>query len=629
MNRRRFLRSAGRLLVAAPLLGGCDGDASTAATDVARTPFFSDDLTSPGEGWGKRWLNVRYEGVLVRGPGGGSIEVAAPGHRAIAGELRRMDYLAQPVVVPGFETDDCSVAGELRIEGPVQAGVLARWSYDTCYALLVSAREALLCRYDPADMSVLAREPVTLSDDAVRVTLAARGGRLSGSVRQGRASLSLTARDEAPLGAGAVGVVVNPLDDAAGGRATVAAFRASSARRPSRPIPRFAYRFTGAVLSGPRRCRARVTARTVLPEAVAFDIADNEGFEGARRIGPVAPRGRLGAVHAWIDDLDHDVEYHWRPVARGGRVRGEAARFRTPAAGGAATRFAFGCCTTGRMASYPSFEQASSLRPEFYVHAGDWGYADLNALDQRADHFQSRWTRLLRVAETQDLLATTPLLFWQDDHDYQADNGWSGTVKRYTVSAFDELHANPTDDYFDFRWADVHLWCLDCRLFASDPEAPDDAAKTRLGARQKAWLVQGMSRSDAPVLVVASAMAFRDKDEDDPGWHNVYAHERDELLAFFSSLDARVVILSGDSHGQRLIHHHEFGDLYEITSSGTDFPFSEFGQGKNDPDHTLAYVARTGFALVELDPPGADRHITVRVVGSDGATLIEKTLTVG
>jgi hypothetical protein len=103
-----------------------------------------------------------------------------------------------------------------------------------------------------------------------------------------------------------------------------------------------------------------------------------------------------------------------------------------------------------------------------------------------------------------------------------------------------------------------------------------------------------------------------------------------ELLEFFSGLDATVVILSRDAHGQRLLHHHEFGELYEITSSGTDFSWpSGFGQGNHDPEHTVEDVEQIGFALVELQPTGSDRRLTVAVIGSDdGATLFRKSFPV-
>jgi hypothetical protein len=92
------------------------------------------------------------------------------------------------------------------------------------------------------------------------------------------------------------------------------------------------------------------------------------------------------------------------------------------------------------------------------LHAGDWGYADTTSVARRADHFQARWIRLLRAPEVSRLLERTPLLFWQDDHDYGADNGWAQTFPPYAVDAFDELHANPANDFFDIRWGDVRVW---------------------------------------------------------------------------------------------------------------------------------------------------------------------------
>jgi phosphodiesterase/alkaline phosphatase D-like protein len=302
---------------------------------------------------------------------------------------------------------------------------------------------------------------------------------------------------------------------------------------------------------------------------------------------------------------------------------------------GRGLRFAFGSCTSGRTTDYNSFATAASLDPEFYLHGGDFGYANLNSVEHSPDHFQARWSRLVRVPEMTQLLDKAPLMFWQDDHDYQSDNGWSKTCKPYTIWSFDEFHANPTDHYFDVRWGDVHVWCLDCRLYATDPEAPDDANKSRIGFEQKAWLKKGMRESDAPVRVVASAMVFRNKVNDDPGWHNVYTTERDELLGFFASIrdeqDATVFILSGDSHGHRLIHHYEFGELFEITASGTDFPpEAHWWQGNNDPQHTIYSIdARTGFALIELDPPGPNRTITIKSTASkDGAVMFLKVLPV-
>jgi phosphodiesterase/alkaline phosphatase D-like protein len=443
----------------------------------------------------------------------------------------------------------------------------------------------------------------------------------------------LSFRDGHPLSWGHAGVFANPSAPDVRRSAFFRSLRVTSLGATRVPQPRFAYRFAGAVEPAENGYRVRLSARTTLPESISFEIARSPDFSDARVVGPLRPRGRLGSVTAWVEGLEPDARYVWRPVVRRprGAARGPVASLRTPPPPGSPVVFVFASCTSGRMADYPSFARAASYRPAFLLHAGDWGYADGTSYAHSPDHFQARWTRLLRSHSVGRLVAQTPLLFWQDDHDYQADNGWAETVPAYAVRAFDELHANPGDEYFDVRWGDVHVWCLDCRLYASDPAAPDDAAKTRLGAAQKAWLKQGMASSDAPVRIVASAMAFRDKVNDDVGWHNVYTHERDELLRFFSEIDATTLILSGDSHGQRLIHHHEFGELFEITSSGTDFPPGLFrGQGLNDPEHTLIYAQRTAFALVRLDPAGAARKLTVSCISSeDGEVLLAKSLPVG
>ncbi|MDQ3981133.1 MAG: alkaline phosphatase D family protein, partial [Actinomycetota bacterium] len=562
--------------------------------------------------------------------GQGIVEVEPAVEKALQEGKEVAEYMARPVIAPAVDAADVSVTATVELDGPVEAGVVARVSYDEGYALLVREGEARLYRYDVVDRTLLDETPIP-SRPANVVSLKVRGHRISGTVGMDGDTVHLEAEDPAPLARGFAGVLVNPASTSEGGRGLFSDLLLAPAEA-GETAPRFAYRFAGA--AGLERntsaYRVRVTARTEVPMPVAFEYSVNEDFGDSVVTPSRKPAGKLGSVHRWLEDLEGDTLYYWRPLAvrDGMRFPGPAATFRTPPGAGAPVRFAYGCCTSGRITQYPSFETARSFEPAFYLHSGDWGYADLTCLARRADHFQARWMRLLRERNVAALLAQTPLVFWQDDHDYQGDNGWAETVQQYAVDAFDELHANPTDEYFDLVWGDVHVWCLDCRLYASDPLAPDDADKTRIGFGQKEWLKRGMAASRAPVKVVASAIVFRNKVPEDPGWHNVYTHERDELLEFFSSVDGTVVILSGDSHGQRLIHHFEYGELYEINSSGTDFDGGT--QGNNDPEHTLVNLNGVGgFALVDLDAAGRDRKLTVRVIGvADGKTLFEKSLPV-
>jgi hypothetical protein len=634
LDRRAFLKVAtGSLAVAGAALTSCDDEAprSTGPAPAAGEPFFSDDFTSDGHGWGDEWLNVRYESGWWVSAGVGVCDVPVGVPKALAAGKARTEYMTQPVIHPRKHTNTPTVSARVLLEGPIEAGIIACASFDESYALLVAEGRALLCRYGETDREVVVEKRVDDTSGWLDLILsAAPDGALRASVAtQSGVEATLEGQVPHPLDTGFVGTLVNPLSSERGCRGRFKAFRARSVGAGSEPHPRFTHRFTGGIVPDATGFKARVTARTEVPQPIAFEVSTATDFSSSTEIPAAAPEGKLGAVHAWLEGLETGTTYYWRPiaVADGARVVGSPAIFKTPAPA-AAVRFAFASCTSGRVTEYPSFATMKKLEPELLIHAGDWGYADLSSTDRRADHFQARWIRQLRAPEVASLLTRTPLVFWQDDHDYAADNGWAETCQDFTVWSFDELHANPSDDYFDLRWGDVHIWCLDCRLHATDPEGPDDETKSRIGFEQKAWLKEGMTASDAPVKIVASAMVFRNKDPDDPGWQSVYTHERDELLEFFSEVDGTVAILSGDSHGHRLIHHFEFGELWEINSSGTDFPAG--GQDNYDPEHTPINISRGGgFALVELDPPGPGRELTIRTIGSsDGATLFEKRLPV-
>lgn len=619
IDRRTFLKVTGAS--AAGLLVACEAEvAPPPRPEVSR---FTERFATQGEGWGPKWLNVRYEGPLSVEDGRGVVEVEPAVEKALQEGKEVAEYMARPVIVPELDLAETRVKGTVELDGPVDAGLIACVTYDEGYALLAGDDKVRLWRYDVVDRKLLAEQDFPTSGE-LRMSLRVNGRSVWGSFDSHRGGGGVNFEDDDPLPRGFAGVLVNPASTTEGGRAYFSDVVIEG--RGNDTTPRFAYRFAGAI----EETRARVTARTEVPMAVAFEYSTNEDFAGSTITPSRKPEGNLGSVHRWLEDLEPDTLYHWRPLAvrDGEKIPGPPATFRTPPPAGAAVRFAYGCCTSGRITEYPSFERARALEPAFYLHSGDWGYADLTCVARRADHFQAKWMRGLRERNVAGMLGQVPLMFWQDDHDYQADNGWAGTVQEYTIGAFDELHANPSDEYFDVRWGDVHVWCLDCRLYATDPDAPDDARKTRIGFEQKEWLKQGMTDSDAPVKVVAAAMVFRNKVPEDPGWHNVYATERDELLEFFSAVDGTVVILSGDSHGQRLIHHYEFGELYEINSSGTDFDGGS--QGNNDPDHTLVNLTGVGgFAVVDVDEAGPGRKVTVRVIGAaDGAELFHKSLPV-
>jgi hypothetical protein len=624
MNRRTFIA---RLGASFGVTVGLVTSACTPRDSLNR--FFEDDFSRTEPGWGEPWSNVRYKGEWSTSGEEGIIVIPPAPRWYTRPDRPQMEYLGRPVVIEDRVVADVHVEALVAIHGLAEIGIVSRYWFDEAYALLLSPSEALLCKYGRMDRIIFARSRLQGAGKNWRLEMTVRKDEIEARVRDSTEEHLLKARDDDPLPAGHVGVAVNATDAERPGRGHFGHFAASSWRDPVPPKPRFVYRFAGGIVPSGTAFRARVTTLTDVRRDVSFQISEDPGLGDARSVGPFSPEGDLGSVHAWIDDLLPDRRYHWRPVADD--VEGPIGSFSTPPPPGSAVRFIFGSCTSGKIDHYPSFQRAAGFRPHFYLHAGDWGYADQNAAELGPDHFQSRWIRLLRADGVTSLIEQCPLLFWQDDHDYQADNGWEGTVPAYTVGAFDELHANPANDYFELRWGDLHIFCLDCRLHASNPADPDGPGKSRLGQDQKSWLISSVTNSDAPVRVIASPMVFRNKDPRDSGWHNAYRYERDELLSLFASLDATILILSGDAHSQRLIHHFEFGDLYEVTSSGTDMVESDgWRQGSFDPEHTVMEVLdQTGFALVDLDAGGRGRQLKVRSVATnDGTILFEKSFAV-
>lgn len=628
------MKAAGGSLLAASaaLTVACEDENGGPGVEPAgarRSVFFRDDFERTGDGWGEEWTNVRYAGAWSVAGGRGRIELPPSTPKAV-GEKGKVvaAYMARPVLVGEHEVGDVEVQATVSAERGAEAGLLARAGFDEGYALLLSGDEVLLCRYGTADREILGSEPLRPAD-SYRLTLTVEGDRVIGVAepRGSQRAVQLEAFDERPIERGRVGTLLNPTTPDATA-ADFARFRAASTEMPETPVPQVVYAFVGADYSE-GTYRPRVTGLVDPPSPAVVELRRSDTDEEPIRTRVSPGDGPLGVSTTVLESgtLEPGATYGWSLAVEGSDAAATGS-FRAPPSRGGAVRFAFASCTSGRVTAYPSFRTAAAREPDFFLHGGDWGYADLTAVHPGPDQFQARWIRLLRHPDVRPLLGSAPLMFWQDDHDYSADNGWSETIDPMAVSAFDEIHANPSDDYFDVRWGDVHVWCLDCRLHATDPDAPDGPDKSRIGAGQKSWLKKGMSESDAPVKVVASGMVFRNKPPEDPGWHNDYAYERDELLGFFASLDATVVIVSGDSHGQRLIHHHEFGELYEFNSSGTDFPGG--GQGNHDPEHTLVNNDKSpGFALLELDEAGTGRKLRVACLSSgDGTELFSRTFDV-
>ena len=201
---------------------------------------------------------------------------------------------------------------------------------------------------------------------------------------------------------------------------------------------------------------------------------------------------------------------------------------------------------------------------DFFVNLGDWPYADkappaLTLDDYRERHFEAR-----SLTTTRELLQRLPVFAVYDDHDVICN--WDARDRMLmpervaaAVQAWTEFFPlRGRTRYRSWRWGrNAELFMLDCRLYRSANDAPDDAAKTMLGARQKAWLMGALRASPATFKIVLSTVPFNFCNPADD-WQ-AFSTERDELFDFIANEGLTgVVLFSADRH-YFAAHQHPHG----------------------------------------------------------------------
>lgn len=114
--------------------------------------------------------------------------------------------------------------------------------------------------------------------------------------------------------------------------------------------------------------------------------------------------------------------------------------------------------------------------------------------------------------------------------------------------------------YYRWKVSNCEFFAVDTRTHRTlhDIRKPDRPGPTLLGKEQKAWLLDGMKKSDADFLFVVSSVPFAiphvgaggmnvaSEDKDD-AW-TAFLAERDELVKTWDALKKPVFVLTGDLH---------------------------------------------------------------------------------
>ncbi|MDQ3235873.1 MAG: alkaline phosphatase family protein, partial [Pseudobdellovibrionaceae bacterium] len=238
-------------------------------------------------------------------------------------------------------------------------------------------------------------------------------------------------------------------------------------------------------------------------------------------------------------------------------------------------RIAFGSCNQSHQ-NQKFWQLIGRAQPDLWVWLGDNIYADNTTIEERA----RRFTALKDNSYYKDFRQTVPILGTWDDHDF-ASNNMNGRFpekaasKEALLNFLDVGHDakvwNHSGVYQSFRMGPpgrkTHLILLDLR-FNMDTSWVD---KKILGDDQWQWLQDELSSSDADLIIIGSSLNVTS-----PlaglgleGWAGFPA-ERQKFYQLLASVDAPIVLLSGDRHFAEItrIQLGSGKPIHEVMSSG-------------------------------------------------------------
>ena len=452
---------------------------------------------------------------------------------------------------------------------------------------------------------------------------------------------SASRRDFLLQSAGGVGAVVTAQAavSAAGDRAAVAAPTSapSPALEPDGPVPVVIpvpgepFVHAGPLVGHVGDTSARLWVKASNACGISFRIGQDPSLADSRTIeGPKLVEAESFTGQVEVRDLRPATRYHYCPLLDG---RPSLARpypsFVTapPAGTRGRLRVAFGSCVGRRPVHAAATFGEMSARRNFDVllMLGDNHYGDTTDPAKLRDYYHMMRT----VDGFTRLVRETPTYAVWDDHDYGPNNS-DGTQpgKENSLRVFGQWWANPAAGepenpgcYFRFQRGDVEFFMLDVRYYRTPNDAPDGPDKTMLGARQLAWLLDGLAGSSAPFKVIAGGSEWQTLTQ--PDCWSSFARERQRIFDAITSrgIDG-VVLLSGDRH---------FTAGYQVQGRHLEFTSGPIGSGnatlKPNPERFTGVDEGKLWVVVELDTTDRPPRLAYEIWQAGGGLLERRELT--
>lgn len=291
-------------------------------------------------------------------------------------------------------------------------------------------------------------------------------------------------------------------------------------------------------------------------------VSTASDLSAATYSGAAAPDAN-NYVKASVAGLVADTAYYYG-IEVDGVLDAATGQFRTAPVAGTHKTFSLGviaCSNTGNAVTYDRIRERGLA---FLTHMGDLFYADIDTNDESL--YRTAYQNKLAQSRMNALWKAQSVDYVWDDHDFGADNSdgtgagrpaasavYRQAVPHYTLPA----GAGDNPIYHAFTWGRARFIVTDLRHQRSPRTDADTAAKTQMGATQKAWfkaeLLTAKADSTIDLIVWVSSQVWIGEVGGDFTTTDTWAEydtERDELVAFIlgNGLAGRICILAGDAH---------------------------------------------------------------------------------
>ncbi len=278
---------------------------------------------------------------------------------------------------------------------------------------------------------------------------------------------------------------------------------------------------------------------------------------------------------------------------------------------------------------YQIFDNIVDKKPDFMLWTGDNIYLREPDWNTKTGILH-RYTNTRSVPEMQKLLASVPNYAIWDDHDFGPnDSDKSFWNKNETLEGFKLFWGNPSYGIADikgaityFNWSDCDFFLLDNRYWR-DPDKLISDNKTMLGKKQKEWLKDALTYSDAKFKFIVMGGQFLTTG----GVYEVYtnygfSNERTEIIEFIYKQNIKnVIFLTGDRHHSEIsvLKNKNKPTIYDITTSPLT---SHHASANKDEINSLrvkgSLINKRNFSVISVSGKEKNRTLKVNFYDSNG-----------